>query len=48
MALGTTLPDTTTLVQHYFDSRGVARVYDMAFDDGVWMLERYAAYPDFS
>jgi hypothetical protein len=30
----------STLVQHYFDQRGVARVYDMSFDDGVWKLER--------
>lgn len=32
--------------QHYFDSRGVARVYDMHFDDGVWTLRREPA--DFS
>ena len=29
-----------TLLQHYFDSRGVARVYEMGFDDGVWTLSR--------
>ncbi|MGH2923752.1 MAG: hypothetical protein ACRDKH_06975 [Solirubrobacterales bacterium] len=28
------------LLQHYFDSRGVARVYEMKLDDGVWTLER--------
>src|SRR5918999_260422 len=28
------------LQQHYFDSRGVARVYDMALEDGVWTLFR--------
>jgi hypothetical protein len=29
-----------SLLQHYFDQRGVARVYEMAFEDGVWRLER--------
>ena len=29
-----------TLLQHYFDSRGVARVYEMSFADGVWTLSR--------
>jgi hypothetical protein len=29
-----------TLLQHYFDQRGVARVYEMSFEDGVWKLER--------
>ncbi len=33
-------------LQHYFDSRGVARVYKMSFDDGVWRLWRDE--PDFS
>lgn len=33
-------------LQHYFDSRGVARVYEMSFDDGVWTLSRTEA--DFS
>jgi hypothetical protein len=27
-------------LQHYFDSRGVARVYRMSFADGVWSLWR--------
>jgi len=27
-------------LQHYFDSRGVARVYQMSFTDGVWKLWR--------
>ena len=40
--------DGTTLVQNYFDSRGVARVYTMTFLDGVWTLERIASAPDFS
>jgi hypothetical protein len=35
-----------TYLQHYFDSRGVARVYEMSFGDGVWKLWRDA--PDFS
>lgn len=29
-----------TFLQHYFDERGVARVYEMAFEGGVWRLER--------
>ena len=33
-------------LQHYFDSRGVARVYRMGFQDGVWTLQREE--PDFS
>jgi hypothetical protein len=32
--------------QHYFDSRGVVRVYAMTFDGREWTLERRA--PDFS
>jgi hypothetical protein len=28
------------LRQHYFDSRGVERVYEMGFGDGVWRLGR--------
>jgi hypothetical protein len=35
------------LVQHYFDSRGVERVYGMTIGDGVWMLWRDAP-DDFS
>jgi hypothetical protein len=30
--------------QHYFDSRGVARVYEMTFTDGVWKLWRNAGF----
>jgi len=26
------------LVSHYFDSRGVHRVYSLGFDDGVWRM----------
>jgi hypothetical protein len=35
-----------TFLQHYFDSRGIARVYVMSLDGGVWTLRREA--PDFS
>jgi Protein of unknown function (DUF1579) len=40
--------DKRTLLQHYFDSRGIARVYEMTFADNVWTLQRIAAAPDFS
>jgi hypothetical protein len=33
------------LVQHYFDSRGVARIYDVSLEGGVWPLWRDG--PDF-
>ena len=33
-------------LQHYFDERGVARVYEMGFDGRVWTLAR--TKPDFS
>jgi hypothetical protein len=29
-----------TFLQHYFDERAVARVYEMSLADGVWRLER--------
>lgn len=29
--------------QHYFDSRGVVRVYAMTFENGAWTLERTKA-----
>jgi hypothetical protein len=29
--------------QHYFDSRGIARIYAMAFDGREWTLERHSA-----
>jgi hypothetical protein len=38
--------DGQAFTQHYYDSRGVARVYAMTFSDGVWTLLRDA--PDFS
>jgi len=31
-----------TLSQHYYDSRGVARSYQMSLNDGVWQLWREA------
>lgn len=33
-------------LQHYFDTRGVARIYEMSLDSGVWTLER--TKPDLS
>jgi hypothetical protein len=35
-----------TYTQHYFDSRGVTRLYKMSLGDGVWTLWR--DQPDFS
>jgi hypothetical protein len=35
-----------TYLQHYFDSRGVARLYEMGLDNDTWTLSRTA--PDFS
>jgi hypothetical protein len=32
-----------TVTQHYFDSRGVARLYRMTFTGSVWTLERVTA-----
>jgi hypothetical protein len=39
-------PDGEAYTQHYFDSRGVVRVYAMTFDDGEWTLLRDS--PDFT
>lgn len=39
-------PDGDDYRQHYFDSRGVVRIYSMTFSDGVWTLLRNS--PDFS
>jgi hypothetical protein len=36
----------TGYTQHYFDSRGVVRLYAMTFERGVWTLSR--TEPDFS
>jgi hypothetical protein len=32
--------DEGRFLQHYFDTRGVARVYKMSVEDGVWKLWR--------
>lgn len=34
--------DPETFEQHYYDSRGVARVYQMSLEGGVWKLWREA------
>lgn len=39
-------PDGDAFTQHYFDSRGVARVYAMTFAGGRWTLLRQT--PDFT
>ena len=39
-------PESDGYLQHYFDARGVARVYSMTFRDGVWGLSRTS--PDVS
>jgi len=33
-------PQTGAYTQHYYDSRGVARLYAMSLADGVWTLTR--------
>ena len=38
--------NTDGLQMHYFDSRGVHRIYDTAFDDGVW--KNWRDHPGFS
>jgi hypothetical protein len=38
--------NTEGLHMHYFDSRGVHRIYDMSFEDGVWKIWR--DHPGFS
>ena len=39
-------PQTGAYTQHYYDSRGVARLYAMSLADGVWTLTRES--PDFA
>ena len=39
-------PETGAYTQHYYDARGVVRLYAMTFADGVWTLTRETA--DFS
>src|ERR1700722_2335000 len=38
--------ETGAYTQHYYDSRGVARLYAMTLADGVWTLSRES--PDFT
>lgn len=38
--------ERATWLQHYFDSRGISRVYEMSLREGTWRLERHD--PDFS
>src|SRR5919108_4338244 len=38
--------DGEGFVQHYFDTRGVVRLYEMTFDGALWTLTREK--PDFS
>lgn len=46
LAIVTLDPGTETYTQHYFDSRGTARLYAMSFAAGTWQLLRDS--PDFS
>ncbi|AYC41670.1 hypothetical protein [Streptomyces griseorubiginosus] len=43
MAVVSVEPDSGAYTQHYFDSRGVVRVYAMTFDGEVWQLLREEA-----
>lgn len=36
-------PGTTQMHMHYFDSRGVFRVYEASIDDEAWRLQREAS-----
>ncbi|WP_449351580.1 hypothetical protein [Streptomyces shaanxiensis] len=40
MAIVSVEPETGAYTQHYFDSRGVVRLYAMTFDGEVWQLLR--------
>jgi hypothetical protein len=46
LAIIATDPDSGAYTYHYFDTRGVVRVYEMELDDELWTLERTKA--DFS
>ncbi len=41
-------PTGAAYEQHYFDSRGVARIYAMGFTGNIWTLQRIGEHPDFS
>ena len=45
-ACASSRPQGDAFTQHYYDSRGVVRLYDMQLRDGIWTLER--TKPDFS
>ena len=40
IAIITADPTRGGFLQHYFDSRGVVRLYEMSFGAGVWTMER--------
>jgi hypothetical protein len=50
------IPDAITIIgvtdgqlsMHYFDERGVYRVYAASLDQGTWRYSRHASAPDFS
>ncbi|MER6424151.1 hypothetical protein [Streptomyces sp. NPDC001137] len=46
MAIIAVDPETGGYTQHYYDSRGVVRLYAMTFAEGTWQLLRDT--PDFS
>ncbi len=46
IAIITADPARGGFLQHYFDSRGVVRLYEMTFADRIWTLQRTSA--DFS
>ncbi|MGW2723750.1 hypothetical protein [Streptomyces sp. NPDC001492] len=46
MAIIAVDPETGGYTQHYYDSRGVVRLYAMTFAEGIWQLLRDT--PDFS
>ena len=46
LTIVSTDPETGAYTQHYYDSRGVVRLYAMTLADGVWTLTRES--PDFT
>jgi hypothetical protein len=43
LTIVSTDPETGAYTQHYYDSRGVVRLYAMTLADGVWTLTRESA-----
>ena len=43
LAIVSTDPETGAYLQHYYDSRGVTRLYAMSLDGDVWTLIRESA-----